>query len=627
MTEFISKSVCPITHIPVNEIHVTSVPVLAPDGWTYEKTAIEKWVRSHGSSPVTRAVMSIDQLILNRALIPDIPVETKEESQTPIKFVLAAGLDNSGSMNEIAEIVDDSGSRESHGLTQLDLAKHSLVATVTAMNESCMFGLVVWSTSSTILLPLTRMDKKGKEKAIKTIKKVESDGSTNLWEGIRQTQRICDTPLVGQDPHRCAWILTDGQPNYHPAKSYPEMIADYNKKYGTNRTLRTIGYGYSINSDLLSLIAEHSKGSFAFIPDPGFVGTVMVHTLANSMERSLLKEDDNVKKERTAFTSCLQTILSTCRVSKSRYGTSSVKPLQLETAQAFYTAYLSSSPDTGFHEHEVKIALDSKKNWDRWGRHYLHSLIFAHSNRECNNFKDLSVQRYQKSREVSWVKLRDMAHGAYKNLPAPTPSSHAYNKYHSQSTLGTLASYSQASNGCLHETALVQLGNGGQMACTVVGKGCVVRVYNPITDTYETDKIQCVVRMKCGDGLFAAIQQTMGGEPLYITSWHPVFFDGKWCYPIDFSPIKTLFSEYMYSFVLENRSPGMMISGFPCITLAAGQTDMVAEHEFWGTERVVDNLKNIDPLGWRDGLVTLEPSQVMRTENGVVQGFQPMQIT
>ena len=156
MSDFISKNICPITHTPVDEIYKTSTPVLAPDGWTYNKEALVKWLTSHGNSPVTRQPMTISQLIVNRALIPDTVPDSPTSSE--IKFVLSAGLDNSASMGEEAEIVNSNGKRERHGLSQLDLAKHSLVCVVNSLDETSMFGLVVWSTSAEIVLPLTKMD-------------------------------------------------------------------------------------------------------------------------------------------------------------------------------------------------------------------------------------------------------------------------------------------------------------------------------------------------------------------------------------------------------------------------------------------------------------------------------------
>ena len=88
MSDFVSKNICPITHIPVNEIYKTSTPVLAPDGYTYEKEAIERWVRDHGNSPVTRETMRFDQLTINRALIPGDSSSSSSSNEASV-FVLS----------------------------------------------------------------------------------------------------------------------------------------------------------------------------------------------------------------------------------------------------------------------------------------------------------------------------------------------------------------------------------------------------------------------------------------------------------------------------------------------------------------------------------------------------------
>ena len=53
---------CPITGDVMKE------PVIFPDGYTYEKSAIEDWIKVHHSSPYTRQRMEADQGIPNRAL-------------------------------------------------------------------------------------------------------------------------------------------------------------------------------------------------------------------------------------------------------------------------------------------------------------------------------------------------------------------------------------------------------------------------------------------------------------------------------------------------------------------------------------------------------------------------------
>eukprot|EP00339_Tiarina_fusa_P018124 CAMPEP_0117025910 /NCGR_PEP_ID=MMETSP0472-20121206/19096_1 /TAXON_ID=693140 ORGANISM="Tiarina fusus, Strain LIS" /NCGR_SAMPLE_ID=MMETSP0472 /ASSEMBLY_ACC=CAM_ASM_000603 /LENGTH=383 /DNA_ID=CAMNT_0004732763 /DNA_START=61 /DNA_END=1212 /DNA_ORIENTATION=- len=53
---------CPIT------LGMMHVPVIDPQGYSYEKVAIENWIRVNGDSPVTRESLSIEQLIPNVAV-------------------------------------------------------------------------------------------------------------------------------------------------------------------------------------------------------------------------------------------------------------------------------------------------------------------------------------------------------------------------------------------------------------------------------------------------------------------------------------------------------------------------------------------------------------------------------
>jgi hypothetical protein len=46
-------------------------------------------------------------------------------------------------------------------------------------------------------------------------------------------------------------------------------------------TLNTFGFGYNLDSKLLLDLAVEGGGSYSFIPDSGFVGTVFVHALSN----------------------------------------------------------------------------------------------------------------------------------------------------------------------------------------------------------------------------------------------------------------------------------------------------------------------------------------------------------
>jgi hypothetical protein len=53
---------CPIT------LSLMHVPVIDPEGYSYEKVAIENWIRCNGASPVTRRAMTVDELYPNHTL-------------------------------------------------------------------------------------------------------------------------------------------------------------------------------------------------------------------------------------------------------------------------------------------------------------------------------------------------------------------------------------------------------------------------------------------------------------------------------------------------------------------------------------------------------------------------------
>mmetsp|Transcript_57992 Transcript_57992/g.109247 ORF Transcript_57992/g.109247 Transcript_57992/m.109247 type:complete len:167 (-) Transcript_57992:164-664(-) len=62
----------------------------------------------------------------------------------------------------------------------------------------------------------------------------------------------------------------------------------------------------------------------------------------------------------------------------------------------------------------------SREDWyEKWGVHYLPSLMSAHLAQICNNFKDPGVQQYG---GTLFEDLRDKADDIFCSLPAPEPS-------------------------------------------------------------------------------------------------------------------------------------------------------------------------------------------------------------
>lgn len=65
------KYLCPIT----GDVMVD--PVIAPDGYTYERSAITEWLKKSNESPMTRQRMDAKNLVVNRLVKDEIEVLLK----------------------------------------------------------------------------------------------------------------------------------------------------------------------------------------------------------------------------------------------------------------------------------------------------------------------------------------------------------------------------------------------------------------------------------------------------------------------------------------------------------------------------------------------------------------------
>jgi hypothetical protein len=201
MTDSSASFFCPITR----ELMVD--PVVDRDGNSYEKLAIENWIRQKGISPITRNALSIDNLRPNRALKkaidkyrhsvqPDVhsnlsPMEVQtleitvsgsyangfvhisiqppqEESRSPCDICCV--VDTSGSMSDPAEIQNDKN--EQYGLSQLDLVKHALKTIIHSLQIQDRLSIVSFSDNAKILFQLTTMHDQGKKDALDAVERL-----------------------------------------------------------------------------------------------------------------------------------------------------------------------------------------------------------------------------------------------------------------------------------------------------------------------------------------------------------------------------------------------------------------------------------------------------------------------
>lgn len=673
MTSFHDKHRCPITHEVMNN------PVLAPDTYNYERAAITQALSHNPVSPMTRQPMRVDQLIENRELRQEIeflltsaevdnteqivqdesPICTGElrsgGSLTQVSVSVTDGEapplsivfvnDTSGSMNR--EVTTTSG--ETDGYNMLDIACHGTTVCINSLRSCDRAGVVSFDSRASLVSPLRKMTLGNKGLLKVALAGLSPTGSTNLWDGIKTALE-----MLPEDGIVC--VLTDGEPTVRPPKGELRMFNEWRDAHSNwHGQVHTFGFGYSLDSELLTDIARAGNGRYSFIPDSSLVGTVFVHSMANirtthAAECTLSVETDGeitglgphtktswgyqipigpfmFGQRRDYFLQCSSTI--TCTIDGIALNMVSEPPESDErqrTALAIYDS-LRVRPDLrqlAATISDQELLEDINGQWteamqmdsfDRWGRHYLPSLAAAHLSQTCNNFLDKGIQKYGGAR---FHELRDAFDKIFNEMAAPRATLRQYVEQRARSrgesmrsAPTTMASYNDRSGPCFpgwctvtdsggYTRTLASLKRGDQIECDQTGRLGTVRY---------------ILKTMCPRGTANLVQ--IG--KLYATPYHPIKPFDKWVFPISLGQATLVPCEAVYSLLLDRDR--CCIEGMECIGLAhCIENDVVASHAFFGTVLVQQMLEKLDENN--SGLVVLPgPEAVQRGSDGLVCGF------
>ena len=115
-------------------------------------------------------------------------------------------LDISGSMDCEAT---QGQSTESDGFSRLDLVKHSVNTIIHSLDQDDLLGVVTFSNKARTDLKLTKMNKNGKDQALKMISNMKTEGATNLWDGIKHGLDLSKSQQC-ENLNTFVVVLTDG---------------------------------------------------------------------------------------------------------------------------------------------------------------------------------------------------------------------------------------------------------------------------------------------------------------------------------------------------------------------------------------------------------------------------------
>jgi hypothetical protein len=98
-------------------------------------------------------------------------------------------------------------------------------------------------------------------------------------------------------------------------------------------------------------------------------------------------------------------------------------------------------------------------------------------------------------------------------------------------------------------------------------------------------------------------------DGLQITPWHPVLHNGSWKFPAHIGDSHLIRCPIVYNLVLDSLHI-VTVNGVDAICLGHNYEEGILKHEYFGSQRVVNDLKMFP--GWESGEVEIRNAGVQR---------------
>lgn len=494
--EFPDSFYCCITY------QIMQDPVMDPDGSTYERSAILKWLKNSKTSPISRKYLTEDMLIPNRALrdiimsTPGIKeefrkintvhegIEEKKEKQVEYKLPNASfGSDwialtsqpnpsrigtefitiHSKSIPRIypvriAIVLDLSESTRN----VIENVREALQCLTNKLTENDMLSLIGYSDVSSVEMKMRHMDIEGKEEAIKVIKSLKTGGSRNTWDGIKAGLEQFNQKKATNDS---LFLYCFGNPNINPPRGEHIALRNYLLENPQLDSVIINTFGFNC-SKILSSISSMGGGVFTYIPTRNSITRMLINNLTTVRLASGVKVRLNIRTASANIRPFLkynikitewgyiidlgliqqgldrnliiinprkeeyQLTLEYWNLDKKVYINNSMpdvfnfeKWIKCYSRETLVNKILDFGEDVvqnreilsdtrnikGFYlrnlEKRITKSVRSKKDYNKWGKHYLASIVNVHKNQICVDTKEIGSNEYIHD---LWLEYRDL---------------------------------------------------------------------------------------------------------------------------------------------------------------------------------------------------------------------------
>jgi len=250
---------------------------------------------------------------------------------------------------------------------------------------------------------------------------------------------------------------------------------------------------------------------------------------------------------------------------------------------------------------QVSLALKNAEYFQRWGQHYIPSLMNAHVRQECNSFKDPGPLQYGTDSTL-FVECRKRLDSAFDRLPPPEPtmqeqeaktgSRGGYGSFLRRMVVApkvasiSMSKYNNPHGVCFAASTPVELASGRTVPIRKLQRG--VKVQTPVGPR----KVSVVLKTRVEGETLCLVNGVL------VTPWHPISKDEKtWAFPASCAEGAVRYTGSIYSIMLQKddnvRAHGIRVGGMWGVTLGHGliEGSDVRAHAFFGDyHRVVKAL-------------------------------------
>jgi flagellar biosynthesis chaperone FliJ len=256
-----------------------------------------------------------------------------------------------------------------------------------------------------------------------------------------------------------------------------------------------------------------------------------------------------------------------------------------------------------------------REDWyNKWGKHYILSLINAYNQELCNNFKDPGVNNFKGE---TFIMIQEQISDLFDSMDPPKQDI-----VHTQTSMGgfrggsvapsqqfSSQSFNNMGGGCCVGESNVLMANNQYKMIKDLKRGDEVISYDE-NFNIVIDKIECLVITETENNQ----EMLCNVNNLSITPYHPILYNNCWIFPIDISIPSIKVCSYVYTLVTESRN-SINVDGFIYATLGHDLSGNKIQHDYLGTIKVINDLKNF--ISYSNGFVHLKKSMFKR-ENGVI---------